>query len=795
MDPARTGANLQETALSKAAVEAGFGKLWVRAVRGAVYAQPLYVRGVEVPGRGARNVLYVATMNNYVYAFDVDDPAAAPLWGPVWLGPAIALPDEKIGGGAGYNDIAVQIGVVSTPVISTERTALYVVAATKEGGNYHHRLHALDLATGQEKLGGPVEVAGRANDPFVHHLQNQRPALLEVDGRIFVAFASYGDHTDQNTYHGWVVSFDATDLSYQNTFIVTPGGELGGIWQAGQGPASDGQKLYVMTGNGSSAGDGSELSCAFVELEAGTLQRTGWFAPSDWIQLSAEDLDLGSGGVLVVPGTQLIVGGGKEGRLFVLQRGALPDRAQDAAALQVFQATAGRNDPNAPAPARDSNGYHHIHGSPVFWQCGENRRIYLGGEADRIRAFALDANDRFVTNPADQSNVTTPARSMPGAIMSLSANGADPNSGVLWASFPHREDANQRVVDGVIYAFDATNLGRVLWHSKQNPARDDVGSFPKFCPPVPVDGRVYLPSLSGPYGKVTPEECAIEGLALAGFADARLVVAWTGTDGGHHLNVARSSEGFESSPGGLTFGEKVTLGEKSPHGPALAYGNDRLLLAWTGDDGAYSLNVMTEVDYTRGFENKVTLGESSVCGPAVAFFRGQLFLAWTGTDSKHSLNVIRSADCRNFSGKIILNEQSDAGPGLAATADRLYLLWRGNDANHSLNILESQDGVNWGNKITLAQSSDFTPALAHAEALYLVWTGRDYRLNLLASDSGSHDFDERARQTYKDSSAAAPALTTFHGKSYLAWTGTDGASHINVAALGGGQVSAYGSIG
>ncbi len=186
-DNARTGANLDETTLNTTNVNpATFGKLFERRVDGQIYGQPLCLPSMNIGGK-ARNVVYVATMHNTVYAFDADDPAAAPLWNPPpSLGSSIHLPDPNIGPN-GYKDISVEVGVLSTPVISTQRNALYVVAATKEGGVYEHKLHALDLASGQELFGGPQTISAHVPGSgsgtvggtiaFTSNRQNQRVAL------------------------------------------------------------------------------------------------------------------------------------------------------------------------------------------------------------------------------------------------------------------------------------------------------------------------------------------------------------------------------------------------------------------------------------------------------------------------------------------------------------------------------------------------------------------------------------------------------------------------------------------
>jgi hypothetical protein len=793
-DNNRTGANLSETQLTAANVEVQrFGRLYRRHLVGAAYAQPLLMPSIDIPSLGTRDMLYIATMHNYVYGFDATDAQAnAPLWRQS-LGPPIELPDPNIGPG-GYHDISGEVGILSTPVISADLGVIYVVAATLENGSYHHRLHALDLSTGAERLGGPVEITGSLAGtgdgsvggmiPFVSNRQVQRAGLLLTDDRIYIAFAAYGD---QGPYHGWVFAYDARTLARVGIYVTTPNGGGGGIWQAGQAPASDGSAIFVMTGNGSSD-PGVNLSCAFICIDPVTVRFTQWFAPTNWRSLDALDTDLGSGGPLLLPGTDLLTGGGKDGRLFLLKRGDLGNAAQDSKAVQVFQATA---PPFSSQPAQAPDGYHHIHGSPVYWDGPMGQWIYLGGEADYLRAFAFTGSE-FDTKPASISTIITPPHSMPGAIMSLSANGSAAGSGVLWASMPApgnanqaAGNANQQVVDGILYALDASNLTHTLWHSQQNQARDDVGNFPKFCPPTVSGGTVYLPSFPGPTGKVTLPERAIEGPALANLNDTQLALAWTGDDPHHSLNVDISQDG-------RSFGNKVTLAETSPHGPAAAFGNGRLFLAWTGTDPGHHLNVISATENLT-FSGKITLSEGSTSAPALAFGFGRLYMAWT--DSQQRLNIIASADGITWGGKVTLSGASSrSGPGLAFLNGLLYLCWAGTDANGSFTIMDSADGLRWNNQVVLTTGSDGHPALVARDELYLVWTGRaqDSRLSLLVSESTPAELTDR--QTFDDTSIAPPAVTVFKGDIHVAWTGTDPAHSVNAASLSTGYVSAYGLL-
>ncbi|MHB8464929.1 MAG: hypothetical protein ACYDH6_19700 [Acidimicrobiales bacterium] len=780
-DNSRTGANLTESHLTVHNVNTDrFGRTDVRPVWGSVYAQPLLLCGVTFRER-QRNVVYIATMHNSVYALDADHPSRRALWGPVSLGPPIPLPDDNIGWGQGYRDIDTEIGIISTPVISRRHHAIYLVAATKDGDGYHHHLHALDLATGREKPGSPVRIEATVRDTtFESNRHNQRSALMLLNDIVYFAFASYGD---QQPYHGWVFGYHVNPLSRAAVFCTTPGGSEGGIWMAGQGPATDGDDVFVMTGNG--AGANPDLSCAFVKLASDSLGLQQWFAPTNRSALNGADLDLGSGGPLLLPDTNLIVGGGKDGRLFLLDRGNLGNAADDTKAKQIFQATATGNQPG---PAAE--GDHHIHGAPVYWHGPMGRWIYVGGETDYLKAFAFDqTTKRFQpTTPVSISHVYTPARSMPGAILSLSAQGSNAGTGILWASYPatipNDDDGNQRIVQGTLHAFDATDLSRELWSSEQNFARDDVGACAKFVPPVVANGRVILPSFCGPYHKQTLGETAIAGPALANANDDQLVLGWTGTDSNNSLNILLSMNGAD-------FYGKQTLHDSSGHGPALAFGDNTLFIAWTGTDSNHSLNVSQSTNL-QNFHSKVTLPENSGHGPSIAYANGVLFIAWTGTDSNHSLNVACSADGQNFTNKVTLGESSIDGPCIAFADGKLYLLWTGTDSNNSLNVLQSTDGQNWSGKVTLTESSHFRPILARHHSRYLMWTGEDSRLNLRSTDYNVGGY--HGKQTYRDSANDAPALVTFRGRGMLAWTGTDPNHQLNVAPFSGGHVSFYGTL-
>lgn len=540
-DNARTGANLQETILNTSNVNTTqFAKLCDRPVDGHIYAQPLYVSNVNIPGKGVHNVIYIATMHNSVYAFDADnvditDPNSdLPLW-KTSLKSSIPLPDARIGpthngqpvvnGQPTYRDISIEVGIISTPVISLEHNALYVVCTTREN-NYSHWLYALDLGTGLPKFGGPVQLKAtypgtikQQNGTITHttltftsNLQNQRPALLLTNDTIYIAFAAYGD---QGAYNGWILAYSATTLHQTAVFNTTAHtmwnasvGE-GGIWQAGQGPAADtDSSVYVLTGNGAFNNDANGLSLgdSFIKLRP-NLTILDWFTPSNNAALNSADADVGSSGVVLLPNTNFVLGGGKESKFFLLQKNSMGHF--NATGNQVNQEFYVHTPDNAANPLTMQAGQtHHIHGGPVYWNGPNGAWIYIWVENDSLKAYPFDGK-QFQPNAVAKCSTTPSAEclGMPGGAISLSANGNQAGTGILWASHPHKQplnaDANQHVVTGILRAYDATSQnGQLteLWNSEMmTPATatlgpDSIGNFAKFCAPTIANGKVYLAS-------------------------------------------------------------------------------------------------------------------------------------------------------------------------------------------------------------------------------------------------------------------------------------------------------------
>jgi len=342
-DAARTGQYLAETILTPANVQPNtFGQLFAYALDGAVYAQPLYLSGVPVPGKGTHNVVFVATEHDSVYALDADDnsgPNANPLWKVSFINPAngittVPWADVLI------DDIVPEIGITGTPVIDESTGTLYVVAKTKEVKNgvisYVQRLHALDVHNGQERTGSPIVIGGSVPGTgtgsssgrvsFVSRWQNQRSALLLLNGGVYITFGSHGDN---GTYHGWLMGYNAQTLQQTAVFNVSPNGEGAGIWHGGSGPAADSAgNIYMSTGDGTfdAASSGVNYGDSALKLQtAGGLSVADYFTPFNQATLDQQDQDVGSSGFLVLPNTagsvshrHLGITGSKAGRVYLL---------------------------------------------------------------------------------------------------------------------------------------------------------------------------------------------------------------------------------------------------------------------------------------------------------------------------------------------------------------------------------------------------------------------------------------------------------------------------------------------
>ena len=469
-DLSRTGQNINETILTPPSLGAGgFGELFSDPVDGQVYGQPLYMWGLNVARKGVHNVVFVVTEHDSVYAFDADSntgPNATPLWQARFINPAAGItsvPADILGCQA----IAPELGITSTPVIDPNTGTLYVVAMTLEdfGQTYVHRLHALDVATGEEKPGSPVAIEasapgtgdGNTTVTFKPGLYKERAGLLLLNGVVYTAWSS---HCDFGNYHGWVIGYDAKTLQRVAVYTSTPNWEAGAIWQSGAAPAADANgNIYIVTGNGTSDANrgGADLGDSVIKLSTGTgLTVADYFTPFNADLLDVKDIDLGSSGALLLPdlaGTpqhpHLLVTGGKEGRVYMLDRDLLGHFSPDGD-NQIVQSL-----PAAVSP---------VYGIPAYF----NKIVFFSGQNDALKAFPI-SNGRLSEIPSSQSAGAIPGM---GSVPSISANGS--RDGIVWAIQP---DA--------LHAYDASNLANELYSGS-------FGNYIKFSTPTIANGKVYV---------------------------------------------------------------------------------------------------------------------------------------------------------------------------------------------------------------------------------------------------------------------------------------------------------------
>lgn len=531
---ARTGANLDEKALTPEKLkQSKFRKLCFRLVDGNPYAQPLYATQVQIKDRGTCNVVIVATEHNSVFAFDADDTdqnsTTAQLWKSASLGSSV--PSEVLsndianGDPAECVDLTTEIGITGTPVISANKTKLYVVAKTLEepGHHYRFRLHVLKLEDGTAAQ-PPVIIEGEADGTgkgshngkirFNPEIQLNRPGLVLHQNVLYVCF---GSHCDKKDFHGWIFAYDATTLAKIAVFITTPNttgkddGEAG-IWQSGEAPAIDDESnIYFSTGDGGNnkATDFGN-SVVKVKLENGKFEVKDWFTPQNEDVLKVKDVDLGSAGPSLVPDSHLLLAAGKEGRLYLIDRNDMGKGVKTS--LHSFQVT------NGFLPKDHPRIFWNIHGSPVVWKRkhpdgnGFDILVYVCGEEDHLKVYRLISDSagagwKFESdNPIGISPESAPYPNfptglfntadreqvwMPAGILALSADGDKSETGIIWVSMPFAANANRQVVKGILRAYAAADVSKELWNSERNPT-DSVGMFAKFCPPTVADGKVFV---------------------------------------------------------------------------------------------------------------------------------------------------------------------------------------------------------------------------------------------------------------------------------------------------------------
>ena len=548
---ARTGANTEETVLTPALV--GSNHLVKRFSLNVnddprIEAQPLFVSGVRIGNQAPRDIVYVCTMANNVWAFDADTGQA--VWAqPVNLGRPIS---PSHGENIDLYHINKLWGILSTPVIDLATSTMYIVCWTSQDGSIakaQFQVHALDIATGQRRQ-QPITIAANAaaqgspNVTFQPSRQKQRSSLLLTATRdaggaehktLFVAFAMTHEVSDPHS-HGWIIAFDLGTFQQTAAWCTTPHAHGCGIWQAGAGIAADeAGDLYVMTGNygivaAPRAGDLPEsiIKLHYTPPQAanaqGRLDAVAWFTPFRDSDRNAhgdddfQDYDLGSAGPLPIPGMGLVVGAGKDGVLYVLdQDTARFGQGNNFGVLKrqpIFYTYFPGFGIDASVVHNLDHLYdgktHHLHGSSVYWHNPTlGPMLFCWGENEHLRAWRVDPSGTvtFFAKSAETASAGMGGKGgMPGGLLALSSNGDQPNTGIIWALAPISGDANKYIVPGILRAYDATNLDpvpntdgtprlKLLWDSTHIPGNHF--NHCKFCPPVIANGKLFAPTYDG----------------------------------------------------------------------------------------------------------------------------------------------------------------------------------------------------------------------------------------------------------------------------------------------------------
>ena len=484
-DAGRTGQDLTESVLTPANVNStSFGLLRVLSVDGKVDAQPLYLSHLSISG-AAHDAVFVATEHDSVYAFDAQTGTA--LWHVSLLASGETPSDDR-----GCDQITPEIGVTATPVIDPNagpHGALYLVAMSKDSsGNYHQRLHALDVTTGAELFNGPTDVnptyssAAGGQKTFAPGQYAERAALLLQNQTIYTSWTS---HCDSQPYSGWVVGFSESTLAQTAVLNIAADSDGGpSIWMSGGGLAADSSgNIYLLSANGAfettlnSSGlpQNGDYGNTFLKLttSGGGLAVADYFTPSDEVAESAADMDLGSGGTMLLPDVtdsggvvrHLMVGAGKKGNLYVVNRDNM-----------------GKFNSSSNADWQELDGA--LAGGVFSTAAYFNGTVYYGDIGGTLKAFAV-TNARLSSQPTSE---TTTEFGYPGASAAISANGTA--SGIVWVV----ENSNP----AVLHAYDATDLSTELYNSTQaGNGRDDFGAGNKFITPTVADGMVFVGTTNG----------------------------------------------------------------------------------------------------------------------------------------------------------------------------------------------------------------------------------------------------------------------------------------------------------
>jgi len=505
-DNVRSGANPNEPYLNASNVKVGkFGLLFSRTIDGFLYGHVLFVPGVTIAG-AKHNVLYAATQANMIYAFDADDAAATkPLWSkqlsaPMPLDKPAKLPDGTDFVAAGMNSYpscqdlkpSGKVGVTATPVIDQAAGLMYVVSKSRDAmGVDTQQLHAFKLDSGDEPT--PPATISAPNFSATFHLN--RPGLLLQDGVVYIGFGSHCDDA-VNFYHGWIFAYDAKTLTQKGAYNATPSGKQAAIWQSGVGLTGDGKGgILATTGNGvtskgavdpmigvpavpATMDDGVNMifSVIRVKLADTGLGLDKYYFPANTAVLASSDKDLATG-VNVVPGG-LILAGGKEGLIYQLDADTLKPKGDSIRVDTKYD-------------SRRNSVLHEL----AVWTGPTGPMVYTWPTGGGLESWAVTGG---LIDPKSAKINKDRQPDHPGGSISVSSDGTKAGTGIVWATIPSMGDSWHATADGVLFAFDATDVTKKLWSSEDSTdGRDALGTYAKFSPPVVANGKVFVATFDG----------------------------------------------------------------------------------------------------------------------------------------------------------------------------------------------------------------------------------------------------------------------------------------------------------
>src|SRR5579862_2832072 len=594
-DLSRTGWNNQETILTTSNVNANsFGFLYSRPVDDQLFAQPLIATGVNIPGKGTKNVLFACTANNSIYAYDADDGSiTSPYWeknySPAGFRPALKTDMHPGLCGGYYSDFSSNIGLVGTPVIDKSSGTLYFVTKvvstdtslvdnhawnagvtneeyTYTTSGFHQYIHAVDLATGAEKPNSPVEIIdtvpgsgiGNINGRigFDPRRQFNRTGLALSHGIVYVCFSA---HCDWNPSHGWIMGFDAGSLQLRISYITTPADGRGGMWMSGAAPALDAAgNVFVAVGNGQVGEDGFtdmpqdtanrgesvvRLTPNAPDNTATALNITSFFTPQNYLVYDDADLDFGTQ-ALLIPGTNMLMTGVKGKSIYVLDQTHLGGyNAGVDSAIQIFPVS--------------SNAQ--LHSSFAYYGGTAGQYVYQFSENTLLQSFRVNANT--LGNPVSGS-VSGPTGAS-GAYMSVSSNGANDTTAILWITHAINGcNANQSLCTGVLRAVRADDVTTELWNSTIKPA-DNLGNFSKMNCPTIANGKVYVNTFSNQlmvYGLNNNSSCdSFPDVALSAINPGATYMASSDSSTASNAFDANQATSWTAAPSGTGGGDSANL--------------------------------------------------------------------------------------------------------------------------------------------------------------------------------------------------------------------------------------------